>query len=264
MTRADNVKGEVVLGVFAHPDDESLACGGTLARLADMGARVVLICASRGERGSRSGPERDDELGACRARELGAAAALIGISDLILLDHPDGELRWARVTEFHAQIVMAIQRFQPAAVITFGADGLYWHPDHIGVHERTTSAVLALGTAAPPLYYVTMAPGVMQAIVEKAMSNGWTAPANGFWSLAPDSFGFNAPPPAFVVDVRDWAARKLAAIRCHQSQTGSDDPFAHLSDEEARRWLSVEHFHRTADAPSGPVFELIGERVTRS
>src|ERR1700751_3666437 len=91
--------GRSILAIFAHPDDESLACGGTLARLADGGARVVLMCASHGERGGLSGPVEDAELGRTRARELYEAAATLGISDVIILNHPDGDLRWADVTE---------------------------------------------------------------------------------------------------------------------------------------------------------------------
>ncbi|PYR00936.1 MAG: hypothetical protein DMF96_01755 [Acidobacteria bacterium] len=87
--------GRTVLGIFAHPDDESLACGGTLARLADAGARVILLCASHGEAGSISDPALvpDGNLGAVRARELRDAAAVLGIAEVILLDHPDGDLR---------------------------------------------------------------------------------------------------------------------------------------------------------------------------
>src|SRR5438132_20203 len=70
--------GLTVLAVFAHPDDESLACGGTLARLSDVGARVVLMCASHGERGGVGGPTEDEELGRARARELQDAAAMLG------------------------------------------------------------------------------------------------------------------------------------------------------------------------------------------
>jgi LmbE family N-acetylglucosaminyl deacetylase len=249
--------GTTVLAVFAHPDDESLACGGTLARLSDAGARVVLMCASCGERGALTGPARDNELGPIRVRELRQAAEILGVRDLLIFDHPDGDLRWAEVTDLLAEIVLTLKRFKPAAVITFGEDGLYWHLDHVGVHERTTAAIQLLGADAPPLYYVTMPPGGMPAIVEHAMARGWTAPPKGFWSLAPKAFGLAAEPPTLSVDVGVWTSRKLAAIRCHRSQTGSGDPFAHLDDEDARRWLGVEHFHRASAGSREPVLESI-------
>ena len=187
-----DLNGRSILAVFAHPDDESLACGGTLARLADAGARVALICASHGECGGRNGPLCDAELGHRRTSELRDAAAALGLSDVIILDHPDGALRWSDITAFEAEIAIAIKRHRPAGVITFGADGLYWHPDHVGVHERTTSAVRALGAGAPSLYYVTMPSGTMRPIVDEAISRGWTPPAHGFWSLTPDAFGIGA------------------------------------------------------------------------
>src|SRR6185295_2759908 len=110
--------GRSVMAIFAHPDDESFACGGTLALLREVGVRVVLVCASRGERGGLEGPVKDDDLGDIRVGELREAACILGISDLIILRHPDGDLRWADVTEFEAEIVMAIRRYAPAAVIT--------------------------------------------------------------------------------------------------------------------------------------------------
>jgi LmbE family N-acetylglucosaminyl deacetylase len=252
--------GHTILAVFAHPDDESLACGGTLARLTDAGARVVLFCASKGELGSLDGsPEPDAELGDIRSRELREAAAVLGISDVLIMDHPDGNLRWARVTELHAQITMALRHYEPSAVITFGEDGLYWHFDHVGVHERTTSAVGLLGAAAPALYYVTMPVGVMRAIVNAASARGWIPPDCGFWSLVPDAFGDGAPPPTITVDVTDSVPRKLAAIRCHRSQMGAGHPFDKITDGEARRWLGVEHFRRAAtETPVEPVLEPLG------
>src|SRR4029450_12853069 len=90
--------GRTVLGIFAHPDDESLACGGTLARLADAGARVIVMCASQGEAGSLCDPSLvpEGESRACgRVRELNDAAAVLGVSEVIILDHPDGDLRWS-------------------------------------------------------------------------------------------------------------------------------------------------------------------------
>lgn len=255
------LRAQTLLAVFAHPDDESLACGGTLSRLSDAGVRVVLVCASHGERGSDRGPVRDDELGLVRSRELRDAAATLGVSELVALDHPDGDLRWARVAEFHAEIVMAIRRFRPAMVITFGEDGLYWHEDHIAVHERTTTAVRSIGDEAPSLYYVTMPGGTMKAIVSAARAKGWTPPPKGFWSLVPEAFGLHAGPPAFVVDVAPWVGRKLAAIRCHRSQIGTGNPFAGLDEHEARLLLGVEHFQRAPlDSSHGPVLESLARR----
>lgn len=255
-----SLAGQTILAVFAHPDDESLACGGTLARLADSGVRVVLLCATRGERGGATGPVRDDALGQARVLELNAAARALGISDVILMDHPDGELRWEDVPQFHAEIVAAVRRYRPAAVVTFGADGLYWHVDHIGVYERVTTALRSLGAAAPPLYCVTMPPGIMRPIWDAAMARGWTAPAKGFWSLVPDAFGLHAAPPTVVVDVRDWVTRKIAAILCHETQMGVGHPFDQLAPTEAERWLGHEHFHRAPDSASAtPVLEQLGD-----
>lgn len=252
--------GHTILAVFAHPDDESLACGGTLARLTNAGARVVLLCASKGELGSLNGPEEpDDELGNTRSRELREAAAVLGIAEVLIMDHPDGELRWSHVTELHAQIVMALRHYKPSAVITFGEDGLYWHLDHVGVHERTTTAVGLMGAEAPPLYYVSMPVGIMRAIVDAASARGWMPPAHGFWSLVPDAFGDGARPPTITVDVTDWVPRKLAAIRCHRSQMGAGHPLDKINEAEARRWLGAEHFRRaTAESPTASILEPLG------
>jgi len=250
-----------VLGIFAHPDDESLACGGTLARLADAGARVIVVCASRGEAGSISDPAlvADGDLGVVRVRELRDAAAVLGVAEAIVLDHPDGELRWEDVPELHAEILMMIERYRPDAVITFAEDGLYWHLDHIGVHERTYTAVLSLGAQAPPLYYVTMQHGVMREVVDAAHSKGGAPPDSSFWGIEPDAFGDGATPPSFVIDVRDWVPRKLAALRCHRTQMGPNNPMAWISEEEARQWLGAEQFRRAPlDATGDPILELLG------
>jgi LmbE family N-acetylglucosaminyl deacetylase len=245
---------QTVLAVFAHPDDESIACGGTLARLADEGVRVVLMCASRGERGAVAVPAGDRALTDARSLELREAAAVLGIADVLLFDHPDGNLRWAHISEFHAQIVMAVRHYRPSAVITFGEDGLYWHVDHIGVHERTTAALVNLGPLAPPLYYVTIAPGMMRSVVDRASARGWTAPSTGFWSLAPDAFGDAAAAPDFAVPVEAWVPRKLSAIACHRSQMGTDHPFSSIDRTEAQRWLGAEYFRR---APIGGTKEIL-------
>jgi LmbE family N-acetylglucosaminyl deacetylase len=244
-----------VLAVVAHPDDESLACGGTLARLADAGLHVVVMCASHGECGSASGTDRNDELGRARVAEMREAAAALGVAEVIMFDHPDGDLRWAHVSEFHAELVLFMRHHMPIAVITFGEDGLYWHLDHVGVYERTTTAVRSLGADAPPLYYVTMPTGVMPSVVAVARARGWAPPATGFWSLAPEAFGIAAEPPTIVMDVSAWVPQKLAAIRAHRSQMGTGHPFEIVDPADAVRWLGVEHFHR-APIPT-PAFALL-------
>jgi LmbE family N-acetylglucosaminyl deacetylase len=135
---------------------------------------------------------------------------------------------------------------------------LYWHPDHIGVHERATTAIRTMGGVAPPLYYVTMPRGVMPDIVARARAAGWTPGIKGVWSLQPEAFGLHALRPTIVVDVAEWVPQKLAAIECHQSQIGSDHPFARMGADEARRLLGVEYFTR-ADVPTSaaPVLERL-------
>jgi LmbE family N-acetylglucosaminyl deacetylase len=255
--------GRTVLGIFAHPDDESLACGGTFARLADAGARVVVVCASRGEAGSVCDPALVPEgqsLGCVRVRELRDAAAVLGVAEVIVLDHRDGDLRWHHVPELHAEIVLMLQRYRPDAVITFAEDGLYWHLDHIGIHERTYTAVLSLGAAAPPLYYVTMPEGIMLRVIEAAHARSGTPLDSSFWGIAADTFGHGAKPPTFVIDVRDWVTRKLAALRCHRTQIGTGNPIAWLSDDDARQWLGKEQFRRSPLEASGdPILEHLAE-----
>jgi len=259
--------GRTILAIFAHPDDESLACGGTLARAASGGARVVLLCASRGENGSISEPALvpDGDLGRVRVQELRAAAATLGISDVIIFNHPDGDLRWSDVPEFHGEIVMALRRYRPDAVITFGEDGLYWHLDHIAVHERTCTAVRSLGADAPPLYYVTIPAGMMREIVATAHAKGGSPPDSSFWGIEPDAFGDAAQPATFIVDVRPWAVQKLAALRCHRTQMGPRNPIAWIDDADARRWLGAEHFRRAPIGTAGVfLLEQLGEPVASS
>jgi LmbE family N-acetylglucosaminyl deacetylase len=258
--------GRTILAVFAHPDDESLTCGGTLARLSDAGARVVVICASRGERGTLSDRAllADGSLADARARELHDAARILGVTDVLILEHPDGDLRWAHVPQFHAEIVSAIEQYAPDGVITFAEDGLYWHLDHIGVHERTYTAVKSFGSAAPPLYYVTMQKGVMREVVEAAVSNGLTLESNPF-DIEPDAFGDHAKPPTFVVDVRPWVPRKLAAIRSHRTQIGLNSPFKRIDDTQARNLLGYESFRRgPTESRWDSIIEQLGERVVSS
>ena len=257
MPEAAEFAGSSLLAVFAHPDDESLACGGLLASCAARGARVTLLCVTKGEDGP--GDEQAIELRRrTRAGELEAAARVLGLSEVILLDYPDGELKWldpARSDRLQVDIAAAIARTSPAVVITFGEDGLYWHPDHIMIHELTTAAVAALGDAAPALYYVTLPPGAIRTIVdtvERDVPDG-RAHRLVFGIDDPDAFGAFAAPPTLVVDAGPFAARKLEALRCHRSQL-RDEALAVVPEATALRVLGTEHFHRASVGATGDTF----------
>ncbi|MEZ5293482.1 MAG: PIG-L family deacetylase [Vicinamibacterales bacterium] len=254
-----------LLAVFAHPDDEALAAGGLLAAAADAGVHVALVCLTRGEDAAGAGatPEARRRLGRTRTRELAAAAAVLGVRDVQVLDHPDGMLPWEPAARLEEDIQRAIARLAPDAVVTFGPDGLYWHPDHIAVYERTTSAVAGLPGTAPALYYVTLPPGQMRAVADEAASRG--APP---WVVRglddPDAFGALAEAPTLVLNASAVAPRKVEALRCHGSQVGGG-ALDGLDDAGARRLFGVEHYRRAAVGPAGdgPLEGFVG-RVTRS
>ena len=239
-------EGRSLLAVFAHPDDESLACGGLLAWCAHLGARVSLLCATRGGQGPvDSSDAYRQRLRELRTEELLAAARVLGVSDVVFLEYLDGLLPWADAKRLEADIGGAIRRFRPDVVVTFGEDGLYWHPDHIAIHERTTAAVSSLEDLAPALYYVTMPRGTIRRIVDWHVerSGAGARPTQVFGVASIDAFGVGAEPPTLVVDVAAFAARKLAALRCHRTQL-AEDVLSLMSDEDAVRLLATEHFHR--------------------
>jgi LmbE family N-acetylglucosaminyl deacetylase len=243
-TSLPDLSGHSLLAVFAHPDDESLASGGLLAMCADSGVHVSLLCLTHGELGIGSGVESLREV---RARELLEAADILGIRDVVLLDHEDGMLPWLDHSRLEADILDAIRRFEPDVVVTFDEDGLYWHPDHIAVHERTTSAVAQLGASGPVLCYASIPEGAMRAVVDAAAKG----PDDGGHILGvadPDAFGSMAPPPTHVVEISGMAGRKLAALRCHRTQIAGSSLDA-LADDDAVRCLGTEHY-RAADVGS--------------
>jgi LmbE family N-acetylglucosaminyl deacetylase len=139
--------------VLAHPDDESLATGGILAKYAASNVQTYLVMATRGERGW-SGPAADypgpQALGRLREAELRAAAQVLGLREVVFLDYQDGELDRADPAQAIAKIVSHLRRVQPDVVVTFDPNGMYGHPDHIAISQLATTAVVA---AADPSYH---------------------------------------------------------------------------------------------------------------
>ena len=256
--------GRSLLAVFAHPDDESIAAGGLLALCSDFGARVSLLCLTRGELDRGEASARTGQL---RATELRAAAAVLGLADPILLDYEDGMLSWTDAVALETDIRETVERVRPDVVVTFGEDGLYWHPDHITVHARTTAVVAGMRDA-PALYYVTMPPGRIRGLVDHVIVTGDPArPGDGEMRRDilgvedVDAFGSMAAPPTLVLAIGAHARRKLAAIRCHASQV-QDSPLGLLQEREAERFLGTEHYRRSEVGFQGDSFiEQLGSKT---
>lgn len=249
-----DLAGSSLLAVFAHPDDESLAAGGLLAWCASRGARVSLLCLSRGEAGHASDAADPGNLGDIRTRELRDAAGVLGLAECVVLSHPDGMLPWLEPGALARDIATALADGRPDVVVTFGEDGLYWHPDHVAVYEATRDAVSALGAGAPALYYVTMPPGQMEAVLTAVTPRLTAASRRDILGIEDAAaFGAAAAPPTLVLHTGPFAARKLAALRCHRTQVAGG-PFDHLSAAEAERLLGVEHYRRAHVGSAAPSF----------
>lgn len=252
--RADTLAGRTLLALVAHPDDESLACGGLLARCAALNARVVVVSLTRGEAGPAPATAPTHRLtpgaslAGIRSAEFQAAARVLGAREAILLDHADGMLPWLDAAVVEAAIRGLLAAHRPDVVVTFDVDGLYWHPDHVAVHERTTAVVAALGEAAPALYYASLPRGQMRAVVERTGGDRPVVPG----LTDPDAFGAAAPEPTLVVDAGPYAAHKLAALMCHASQFAAS-AFGALSTADAPL-LAREHYRRADVGAGGPTF----------
>jgi len=164
-----------LLGVFAHPDDETFCAGGTFARYAGQGAEIMVVSATRGQAGqirdAAAGTRRT--IAAVREAELRLACQRLGVTTVRCLDHVDGTLADAGFAALVAEVAEVIGEFGPDAVITFGPDGGYGHPDHVTISAVTTAACqqaaglghrpgrAAAGAAGRPprLYYRCFPPG---------------------------------------------------------------------------------------------------------
>jgi LmbE family N-acetylglucosaminyl deacetylase len=166
--------------VLAHPDDESLGNGGTLAKYAAEGVATYLVTATRGERGWQGAAHENPgpaALGAIREAELRGAVAALGIRELHFLDYIDGDLDQADPAEAIAKIVAHLRRVKPHIVLTFGPAGAYGHPDHIAISQFTTAACVAAADVQYPgardlapyavskLYYMTISRALADAYV---------------------------------------------------------------------------------------------------
>ena len=138
-----------LLCVFAHPDDETLGMGSTLAKYGREGVETYLITATRGERGWPTATHPGfAEVARIRTKELEDAAAILGIRRVTFLNYIDGDLDKADRDEATGQIVSEVRRVRPQVVITFDPFGGYGHPDHIAIAQYTQAALVLAADAS--------------------------------------------------------------------------------------------------------------------
>ncbi len=225
-----------VLVVLAHPDDPEFFCGGTIARWAKSGREITYCLLTRGDKGSDEDTITPQELAEVREMEQRAAAEVLGVSEVVFLNHPDGFL--VPDLDLRMEIVREIRKFQPEIVITcdptnfFPGQRYINHADHRAAGQATLDAVYPAARSA--LYYP-----------ELSRSE----------NLAPhrvrEVYVAGAQHPNTTVDITDYMEIKLNALREHKSQIAD---FPALS-ERVRENLKdpdsppddpryIERFHR--------------------
>ena len=205
--------------ILAHPDDESFPMGGTLAKYAAQGVKIVLVCATLGEAGI---PELSpSKVGKIRSAELRCAAGNLGIKEIRFLGHRDGTLSQIDSEEITEKLVSLMQQYQPQVVITFGPDGISGHPDHTTISARTTQSFDRAELAnSARLFY--LAPS------EATLQGCGVTPSQDI-----------AGGPVAGIDITDYRLAKVRAVQCHASQ---NPPFKGNPEQEANKLACHEFF----------------------
>jgi N-acetyl-1-D-myo-inositol-2-amino-2-deoxy-alpha-D-glucopyranoside deacetylase len=226
-----------IVAVVAHPDDESLIAGGTLALAARAGTGTGVVCLTRGELGPIADPAlaTPERLGDVREAELRNAARALGIDWAVCLSYADGELPWTDHAAAAEEVAAVIAPRSPGAVLTFGDDGLYGHPDH------TAAAAIAIRAAhliddAVGVYEAAWPRGLVAELATRAAERGV---AHDLWGIEPEAFGSDRE-PTVTIDVRPVLRRKLAALGAHRTQFGDEHLLSALPADLAERYLGEE------------------------
>ena len=249
-----------LMGVLAHPDDESLGIGGALAKYAGEGVETYLVTATRGERGrfGESGEKPPpDVVGRAREAELREAAKVLGVREVNFLDYKDGDLDQVNVAEAVARIADHLRRVKPHVVITFGPEGAYGHPDHIAISQLATAAVVvAAGENRSGAY--SESHRVSKLYYMEWSQQKWEAYQTALRGLSSKVDGIerkSAPWPDWalttVVDTSEFWPTVWKAVSCHKTQMSIYKNLEHLSDENHKAIWGTQEFYRAFSLVNG-------------
>lgn len=245
----------------AHPDDEAISTGGTMAKAARDGHRVVVVCATRGEQGIPMPAVlvEGEELWERRAKELEEACRILGVARLEYLGYQDSGMIgepsnsapdsfWRADLEEAAGRLARILSEENADVLTiYDEDGGYGHPDHIQVH-RTGLRAAELATT-PKVFMATINRDQLKDFVERGAEIGFEAPQD--LRDAADTMGVPAAMITTAVDVSDFLEHKRRAMRTHASQIDEASVFLAMPPEIFALAFGTEWYMRVGTEPSG-------------
>jgi N-acetyl-1-D-myo-inositol-2-amino-2-deoxy-alpha-D-glucopyranoside deacetylase len=273
--------GRRLLLVHAHPDDESIGTGATMAKYAAEGAQVTLVTCTLGELGEIIPPDlahlawdKDNTLGEYRIGELAAACDALGVKDHRFLGGPghwhdsgmmgtpsndwEGAFWRADVDEAAGLLARIIEDVRPQVLVSYDSNGFYGHPDHIQAH-RVAWRAFEMSDGLVHKFYATAIPksvlaegmklmrearaGEEAESAEPAGSGG--AAASEFETVeSVDDLPFGVPDEQVttMIDARDYLDVKIAAMRAHASQIAVDSPFFALSNGVGQRAFGREYY----------------------
>ncbi|HEY8473489.1 MAG TPA: N-acetyl-1-D-myo-inositol-2-amino-2-deoxy-alpha-D-glucopyranoside deacetylase [Natronosporangium sp.] len=256
-----------ILLVHAHPDDETVGTGATMAHYAAAGVPVTLVTCTLGEEGeihvpelAQLGSDAADQLGGYRIHELNAACAALGVTDHRFLggagryrdsgmmgtpanDHPRCFWR-ADLDEAAGYLVEIMKEVRPRVLITYDPNGFYGHPDHIQAHRvamRAAELATAEGCGPAKIYWTAVPKSVLAAGLKEFAASAEN-PFEGATSVDELPFGTPDEQIAARIDARDQRAAKVAAIRAHATQIPPNSWLYSLASNLNADFLGVEYY----------------------
>jgi len=274
-----------LLLVHAHPDDETINNGVTMAKYAVEGVHVTLVTCTRGEEGEvlveslkNLASDKDDKLGDHREIELKDAMIELGISDFRFLGSPNKKWRdsgmigapqnerndvfWqSDLDEAANELVKVILEIKPQVMITYDEFGGYGHPDHIKAHQvamRAAEISANQGWQITKIYWNTMPKSVLQTSMDKMKEMG----SEFFGAESVDELPFAKADELVtsVVKAQEYVPQKLAAMKAHATQISIDGPFFALSNNLG---LSVwaDEYYTLVKGEISPPFDENGREL---
>ena len=270
-----------LLAVHAHPDDESITMGGTLARYSAEGVRTTLVTATRGEVGEILDKELDPKeaaprLASIRELELRSAVKILGVSELVFLGYEDSgmaglprnrdkQVFWqADEEEAVGRLIEVVRRVRPQVMTTYNEVGGYGHPDHINTHRIAVGAFYSAHDAKrfpggeswrPSKLYYSAFPRSVIAEFGEAIKRAGLA----------DRFsrdGDEEPPFAVAddrvttrLDISPYLDKKLAAMRAHRTQIPEDSWFIEIYQAVGPTAWNREYYERARSSVEAPTPE---------